>query len=219
MEVPVGPQTNREAHTIERLTQQSLDSLTPEERLRVCSAVCFYMVLEAEMGHTDGEMEDVTDFLAAMGLDSEDGTSPVRIENGDISRPALSRAIRERYPDFGVASWQYREPGQVAEDDIEGMIAAGYIETEDEIDLFTDVGQVTDLKGIIGLGFTPIVTVAPGFAENRQRHAVVVDGWSDGKVHIVDPNARNDADIFSEEDFLAGIAEGSAVTVIFPKAA
>lgn len=190
---------------IQPVTLQSMSSeLGHEVAVRYCAPLSFYMILRA---------------LKAIPVDMMPGAfcadldhAHLKAEQDDWSRPALSRYMRHAYG-VSVISWQLQ-----GDANIELMKRAGYIETEAEERFFLDNIYGKSVKDIVQSGYPVIVTMKPGFGtdKNKNIHALIIVDWDNGKVTLVDPDARNPRSEFDEARVLEYLSPTGGGTVVLP---
>lgn len=196
--------------TIKHITLQSLEhKLGAERALRSCIPIDFYMILSAA-GYIKGQTP--ADYMN--DLDRASLITDV-ISDGDWSRPALTRALRERY-DADIVSWQLsaKSPQNYAR-----MIEVGYIENKREIDFFKSVVEGHSVEELVRAGYPVIVTMEPGFGttKNKNIHAVIIADWRDNEVTVIDPDARNLKTKFSPRRVLEYISPAGGGTIVLPR--
>lgn len=196
--------------TINPVTLQSLSSeLGAENALRSCIPIDFYMILSAAGYIADQTPADFMRALDRAALETDVITA------GDWSRPALTRELRHKYK-AEIVSWQLGWPPP---QDYELMKAAGYIETEREIDFFKTVVEGRSVEQLVRAGYPVIVTMKPGFgtSENKNIHAIIIADWQDDMVTVIDPDARNPKTEFSPERVRKYISPAGGGSIILPR--
>lgn len=202
-----------------RITQQSYrgledladDKEITQRRMEICVPACFFM-LGRQTGYLpDGGPVTYDSFIDDLDWNSFD-------ERGWV-RPKIGRELRKRYG-MNIVSWQIN--GNQAADDqtIERMVAAGYLSNPREITFFKDVIVGKTPKQVVQAGFPIIIGMLPGFAANTGLHGVLISGWTDDKVVVIDPDERNpvqDYDPEYVERFINPL--GGGCTVVLPKEA
>lgn len=191
---------------IQPVTLQSLSVKLGEElAIRSCLPIAFYMMLKANDYLPDGWEPD--QFMVQ--LDRAALTSG----NKGWSRPALTSYMRQKYQ-AEVVSWWLN--GVII---LENMKKSGYIKTDREIKYLHDHIEGNDLRTIVNQGYPVIVTTKPGFGGtgSDDLHAVIILEWTDTKITLVDPDARNSRTEFKPSEVTEFLHPNGAGSVVLPR--
>jgi hypothetical protein len=195
-------------------SQQHIEGLAGIDRRILCAPTAFYRLAD-RMGY-DIELPDYVTMIR-QELDkssSDDGWNRAR----------LSKTIREQWDVSNVSCWTKSLGSPVSHEGITNMQAAGYVsESPLEVAFLTEVmSNVSEgKKGVIDLikmGIPLVTTVEPGFATNKAKHAVVLEGFDEktGSVSVFDPDERNSESSYSVEWVENHLSSDGGVTVILP---
>ncbi|MBI3494622.1 hypothetical protein HY004_01400 [Candidatus Saccharibacteria bacterium] len=191
---------------LKQVTLQSLfEELGEYDAMRSCTPTSFYMLLQAIDGLPDSQ--SAADFVRGLNTDEAHTT------DHNWSRPALSAAIREAY-DVAVVSWQLN-----GGTNIEAMQKAGYLETDQEVEVFNDAVSGRSVEDVVRAGYPVMVTMQPNFGDTGSQsvHSVIIEAWHDAAVTVVDSDARNTSTQFSPDEIRQSISPQGAGTIVLPK--
>lgn len=181
---------------VERYTQQSFAEIFetfPAETFEAyCLPTAFFMVAKATETRDFSVRDGPREFMVYVWF----GT---RQHVGGVPRPTMSKVMREQFF-LPVVSWQTgrNTKESLTDENLNAMKSAGYIATPEEEAYFKYKVVDRDIASIVAE--TPVIaTVKPGFATNGEDHAVVIDKWDEDGVHVVDPDARNEKSMYSDE--------------------
>lgn len=191
---------------LKQVTLQSLfEELGEYDAMRSCTPTSFYMLLQA-IGRLPDE-QSAADFVRALN------TEKAHTTDHNWSRPDLSAAIRKAY-DVAVVSWQLNGGSN-----IEAMQRAGYLETDQEIEIFNNVVRDKSIEEIVQAGYPVMVTMQPNFGGTGSQsvHSVIIEAWDDDVVEVVDSDARNTRTQFSPDEVRQSMSPQGAGTIVLPK--
>lgn len=202
--------------TTPRVTIQSLHE-KDGERAIMCGPVSFYMLLQRE-GYIP---DDVSPLQFCEWSDQPDNKTSFASHEKPFknwSRPGLTKAIREKF-DAPIVSWIINGEDIYGGHDVEYMKQAGYLQSDREVTFFKQQVEGRDIKDIVSDGYPVIVTMNPGFGSSggESVHAVIIDSWEDGTVRVIDPDERNQQELFSEDEIRENLSREAAGTIILPK--
>lgn len=195
--------------TVNPLFQQSLEPTIGRTRSEsACLPTCFYM-----LGRAYGYLQDVSIEEFISSLEGGDSYTP---GTGWI-RPRMSAELRRRYK-MNIVSWKLRSASGTSEDDVERMVAAGYLGTQQEIAWYQKYVVDWPLDVVVAAGTPVIATMAPGFGVNTSVHAVILASLTNDQYEVIDPDERNGAAsrIYTIEQIHRVLSPLGAGSVILP---
>ena len=188
---------------VQHVRQQSLAaSLGETQAMQACLPTCLFMLARA-YGYLSAETT-----LAAFcdGLDWAHHDI-----DGSWKRASLTADIRAQYG-LQVVSWWL-----TGVYDRDRMTASGYVTSDDEWEFFDQVVKGNDVFELLQAGYPVIVTVHPDFSHNGDVHAIILNGYHDGSIVVIDPDARNERSLYSEAEIRDGLSAIGAATIVLPR--
>lgn len=188
---------------VQHVRQQSLvTSLGETQAMQACLPTCLFMLSRAYGYLQPGT--SLADFCDRLDWAHHD------IEGG-WKRASLTADLRQQ-TGLQVVSWWLN--GQYNHD---RMTASGYVTSDEEWEFFDQVVKGHDVFDLLQSGYPVIVTVRPGFSLNSDVHAIILNGYRDGSIVVIDPDARNQRILYSEAEIRAGLSEVGAASIVLPR--
>jgi hypothetical protein len=198
----------------EGYSQQHIEGLAGIERRILCAPTAFYKLAE-EMGYHI----PLPDYVSMIRQELDGSTG-----DDGWNRAKLCQTLREEWGVSSVSCWTKTLGHPVSDENIEKMQTAGYLsDSPMEVDFLKDVMATVSEgpRGVIDLikkGIPLVTTVEPGFAENKAKHAVVVEGFDTvtNSIKVFDPDERNQASSYPIEWMEYYLSPDGGTTIMFP---
>jgi hypothetical protein len=119
-----------------------------------------------------------------------------------------------------IVSWwtTHNTPEEVTEESIDHMREAGYLSSNREELFFRQYVVGRDPFEVLRQSHPVIVTVRPGFGENRDKHSIILADVKGEGIEVIDPDERNAINIYPEAKIRNYLDPEGACSVILPRA-